>query len=727
MIRYSIIFAAIVLIGCQAQPARLATPQEVIASKSDLWGDAAFKQPGGPSYEFFEKLVPPLRYVDADFRHYPIVLSAPGAAVKARLVSNGSAINALARQPNWTNEAGIPAHILIGARREEFGADLSRLIGPKPADGYLPIYQLSYLGHAQEVFASVDSKLSAVGAVLVKFDLPKDGRVELRFESGYAHLSAANGVIKDIGGKVLAAFDDNWEFNSFRASLSTKPQHAASAHVMIFTTFAAIDAPKVDALFFQQQRDACAKRWNDLLAGGMNVIVPEPVVNNAWRSLIIGTHAIVANDQLNYSASNQYARQYSNESGDTMRSMVLWGHRETARKGLKPLFVYRRPGIELHDGAFKLEDLADYYFITRDRATIDEMKPLWQREIDLLLGARQSNGLFPRERYCSDIATPILSLNNNANAWRGLRDMSVILNDQKLAATAAEYRKQILAEMEKSIDRSVDPPFVPVAFSGEEKPAIPITSTRLGSYWNLVVPCILWSGLFPLDSEPADAIIHYIQQNGGLCMGMTRVQSNRGHWMDPQGIDDLYTLRYQLALLRRDDPDRALVGFYGKLAQGMTRDTFIDGESTGIVPVDPFGRQVALPPNSTANASFLLQLRNLLVQDWDTDDNGVPDTLRLLFATPRAWLDDDKRITIERAPTAFGQLALSAESQLRQGRVVVTLDLPPLAASRIQLRLRLPKPWRIVSNDHNLPMTDRETLDLTGQSGHVVISARVTR
>ena len=50
-----------------ARDDQLATLQEVIDSKLDLWG-AALKEPGGPSYAFFEKLLPPLRYVDADFR-----------------------------------------------------------------------------------------------------------------------------------------------------------------------------------------------------------------------------------------------------------------------------------------------------------------------------------------------------------------------------------------------------------------------------------------------------------------------------------------------------------------------------------------------------------------------------------------------------------------------------------------------------------------------------------
>ena len=52
---------------------------EVLAAGNDVWGELAMEQPDGPSYEFFEPLLPPPRYVHADFRYYPLVLSAPGA------------------------------------------------------------------------------------------------------------------------------------------------------------------------------------------------------------------------------------------------------------------------------------------------------------------------------------------------------------------------------------------------------------------------------------------------------------------------------------------------------------------------------------------------------------------------------------------------------------------------------------------------------------------------
>src|SRR5215210_3474011 len=81
-------------------PKGAASLDEVLTSGVDLWGEGALKQPGGPSYEYVARLLPPLRYVEAPFRVYPIPLGAPGAAVKARLLGDGSAINALARQPN---------------------------------------------------------------------------------------------------------------------------------------------------------------------------------------------------------------------------------------------------------------------------------------------------------------------------------------------------------------------------------------------------------------------------------------------------------------------------------------------------------------------------------------------------------------------------------------------------------------------------------------------------
>src|SRR5437867_10320224 len=145
------------------QSAQLPTLADAAAAKKDVWGEAAMAQPNGPSYAFFEKLLPPPRYVNADFRFYPIVLSAPNAKLKARLISNGSGINLRGGTRSW-NDVGTPVVFRVGPDELRFGEYLQRLEHPALAYGYLPIPEIQYTHHMQnapqiyrlEAFASVD-------------------------------------------------------------------------------------------------------------------------------------------------------------------------------------------------------------------------------------------------------------------------------------------------------------------------------------------------------------------------------------------------------------------------------------------------------------------------------------------------------------------------------------------------------------------------------------------
>src|SRR2546430_16676791 len=84
----SILTLAIALIAANPARADLPTSQQVLDSEKEILGELALKEPGGPSYEFFSKLMPPLRYVDANFHHYPITLSAAGTLNYGRVVSH---------------------------------------------------------------------------------------------------------------------------------------------------------------------------------------------------------------------------------------------------------------------------------------------------------------------------------------------------------------------------------------------------------------------------------------------------------------------------------------------------------------------------------------------------------------------------------------------------------------------------------------------------------------
>jgi len=213
-------------------------------------------------------------------------------------------------------------------------------------------------------------------------------------------------------------------------------------------------------------------------------------------------------------------------------------------------------------------------------------------------------------------------------------------------------------------------------------------------------------------------------------MGMVRSGGDtHGFWTGSERVNPLYGTRYVIDTLRRDEPERALVSFYGMLAQGFTRNTLIAGESCTLESVDDGGRFFYCPPNSAGNAHFLTMLRNLLVQDLDLDDDGEPETLRLLFGTSRRWLEDGKCIVVERAPTAFGSVSVRAESHLANGSVTATVELPSRnPPRRTLLRARVPQGWRVVSSrvgNESLAVDDRGTVDLTGRSGTVLVQFAV--
>jgi hypothetical protein len=178
-------------------------------------------------------------------------------------------------------------------------------------------------------------------------------------------------------------------------------------------------------------------------------------------------------------------------------------------------------------------------------------------------------------------------------------------------------------------------------------------------------------------------------------------------------------------VLRRDEPERALVSLYGMLAQGFTRDTFIGAEGCSLKPLDEGGRQFYCPPNSAANAHFLSMLRYALVQDSDLNDDGKPETLRLFFATSKRWLEDGKQIKVERAPTAFGPVSVTMKSKLSDGEVVADVQLPERnPIEKILLRARVPEGWKVFSanaNGEELKVDENGTVDLTKFNGKVAV------
>ncbi|MBI3877277.1 MAG: hypothetical protein HY300_15195 [Verrucomicrobia bacterium] len=693
--------------------------------------------------------------MNADFRYYPIVLSAPNAKVKARLISNGSGVNLRGGSRSW-HDTATPVTFRVGPDEFLFGGLRDRTSEPELAEGWLPIVEIRYSHRSPvqsggvvpldqpkhelppeiyrlESFAATDAALASNGVVFVKFDLTQGTNGFLAVEvDGKSANKFSNGTLTEPKGQVVALFDSSWKWERGFAVARLRPGMTATLAIPTKPLDAGAEFKMTSALY-SQHRDAAAQTWRKIVSQAMNVETPEPLVNNAWRHLLCQNFSLITGDRMHYSAGNQYDQLYEAEGSDTALAMLWWGFEGDMRRLVVPLLDFTRKGLEFHQAGFKINDVCQLYWQTRDAAAVKELRPRWEKEVRRLVDNRTGpDGLFPKEQYCGDIHTFCYSLNANAKAWRAIRDMSAVLNEigetaeaKRYADVAAEFRKATLAAVAKSVRRETTPPFVPVALFGDEPVHDPILHSRIGSYWNIIIGYTMASGIFPPGSEEGNWIARYQEQHGGLCMGMLRSGGGQfNFWTSDQRVNPLYGTRYALDALRRDDPERALVCFYGMLAQGFTRNTFVTGEGCALAPVDDGGRFFYCPPNSAGNAHFLSMLRHLLVQDWDLDDDGKPETLRLLFATPKRWLDDGKQIKVERAPTSFGEVSLNVQSRLSAGEVVVEFTPPPRVTKQTLLRARVPDGWRVVSakaGERELKTDASGTVDVSALRGKATV------
>jgi hypothetical protein len=717
---------------------KLPSIDEIIDAPTDILGDIATHQVDGPNYEFFAAAMPPLRYVNAAFRHYPIVLAAPRNGCKARLVSNGSAINAKGGSPIW-HDVGFPIHFFVGPEAVVFGNDLEKLDGPKLADGYLPIVGMSYCEgntkYRQECFASVEPSLADHGVVFVRFSLDSgpEGKITANLTSPEP-LHSVGRELRNDRDEVFAAIGANWKWNPTNQTLIATITSQEEAVLAICTAAIAKqpDNPLVSSGDeYRKQRTQCVAAWQALLGKGVLLETPESIVNNAWRATLAANFAVVTGNTVNYSAGNQYQTEYITEGSRTFGGCLLFGFAAECRPMLLSLLDHSIPEHKYAVTGWKLRALAQYYWLTRDAEFLRANRARWEPLIPLIIDNLDlQTGLTPKDFYATDIPQPVWNLKTNATCWRGLRDMAAVLREigepnPDLESRVQQYRQTIFKAVDQSIQRDFTPPFVPnTLFDNVEKPYQALTATCVGSYWCLVSNAMLDSGVFDAQPQTAGYILNTLQQRGGVCMGMLRFDQHSKLFANERGIDDNYTIGYMLYLLKHDDADRALVGFYGKLAQGFTRDTFVGGEGTSLDALDKYGRPMYLPPCTAGNAFFQWTLRYLLVQDWDMDDDGKPDTLRLLYAVPRSWLRDGAILKLHEMPTAFGNLSLEAESKLSQGELIVRATLPSRQPKKTLLRARLPEGWKAVSatlGNTPLPLASGSVVDLTEQSGQITV------
>jgi len=128
------------------------------------------------------------------------------------------------------------------------------------------------------------------------------------------------------------------------------------------------------------------------------------------------------------------------------------------------------------------------------------------------------------------------------------------------------------------------------------------------------------------------------------------------------------------------------------------------------------------PDKSFEEAAFLERLRNMLVMEEGS-------SLWLARATPRAWLEQGKKIAVKDMPTHFGTVDYEIVSDVDNGKIAATVEMPARKPPKaVLLRLRHPKAAPIKSVTVNgKPWTDfdaaNEVIRLHDTKGTIKVEA----
>lgn len=651
--------------GCAAAPASTAYAARVagaLRSGRDVWGEQLLAQRNGPTVATARSFLRPLLWARGPRGTrltatgvYYLPFAEPdvrGAKAVALHVADGSQI--------ISRRAGGPSlGVFVGsAGGERFGSCRARAGTPGLAEGWLPILETRYADAAGARYRQ-ESFAGRAGSRLVSFiRVSVDARrarsaVTVRFSPGRAYRIARGGQ------RTVYA---TWP--------GTQADYAAArAQVVAF--------------------------WRGRLADGMSVSVPDAEINDAQRALVVQNLA----STWRYSIGNPYEEFSFPESVDIAQVLAEEGYGDVAESILRTSFTRKAAPYPNWKRGERLVAAAEIYRLGEDAAFIREVTPVLRGYVSALGRQIGSGGLLGKERYSSDIPDSVYGLHSQAVVWQGLREMAPVwaaTGQEALAATcgrlAARLERNLRAAVASSERRTSDGSlFVPVALLSGERPYGSLTSARLGSYWNLVMPYALASGLFAPRGAQARGIFDYMQRHGSRLLGLVRAGAYALYGRAaPQssGTDAVYGINVARFLADNDQADQLALSLVGQVAVGMTPGTFVAGEAASVTPLPGTAdRAMYLPPNGAANAAFLETLRSTLVHE-TRDRSGGPYGLQLAFATPRSWLLPGRRIVVRNAPTSFGPVSFSIAAGART--VAVTVDGPQRAAPRsVSVRLRL--------------------------------------
>jgi hypothetical protein len=397
--------------------------------------------------------------------------------------------------------------------------------------------------------------------------------------------------------------------------------------------------------------------------------------------------------------------------------------------------------------------MAQHYRLSGDQAWLAEHLESFKAACEWVVRQRNhwlqkagpdtwSSGLIPPSEL-GDYADWRTLYQTNLFFWRGLKHAAeaVATLEPKTGARFLHEAEALRQATMKAVERSITLAPVIRVQDGTYRRNIPpqpyvrglcdqITNPFGGAHAGSLVmdsdlgAAALGLGLLPGDDPRMDELLDILEDDLYQDNWMVRLHQQTRMPNHPEAWFSIGGYYYQcgysssaLAHLFRDDVPNYLRSMFNQYAADVDPDK---------------GYQFREHPNRTGEgnggdktfevAAFLERMRAMFVME-----DGAQ--LWLARGTPRAWLEQGKRISIKNAPSHYGTVAYEIVSDVEHGRITATVEMPARQVGPgVLLRFRHPKGvpiQKVGVNGKNWKQFDkaREIIRLSGVKGTVKVTA----
>ena len=487
---------------------------------------------------------------------------------------------------------------------------------------------------------------------------------------------------------------------------------------------------EIDGSEFETKTREVLDFWRSDLRSGTALRTPEERVNEArgawlaFASLDVDKRGGVLEP---HDGAGFYEQVYGYSAALYAHALDLWGRPEEAREILDSLLTLQAP-----DGVFTshfgtpdtgalLFAMCEHFTLTADAAWLKRVAPNMVRMAAWVAAKRRESmtpegaprtvtyGLIKFRPYADSLAPAYDYFGDTycaaglGRTARALAAVGLAEDAARIALEAKAYRRDILISMDTAAFESGGLKVLPL--EPETRRILKDSKGRASDYYSLIASCMLESEFLPAADERAGWVMRFMEEKGGLRLGMCEFGG---------GIDHAYTYGYWLDCLKLDRVKPVILGFYGSLAYGMSRETYSGVEVTRLFSGD---NDPTLPHLYSCTQQLRL-LRMMLVQEEES-------RLWIGRAVPRPWLEGGKVIEVTDAPTAFGPVSFVIRPGLDKGPTEVELTAPARRTPEaILLRLRDPGMRKIASvrvNGRDIRTFAGETIELGAPTGRLKI------